>query len=151
MATTAFFGYTLRENGLAVSHPPPSAPMRRMLVTLRRVRIEAPLCGTVPPPSGPKSPLFPTTPYLGNFSEKPTLRPLKNGLVIPTPFGRTRSRCFLAQGFTIAALRSRYRTHAGLEGRLPEQIANGRASAVQFASYRWESHCRGLYQTYVAA
>jgi putative transposase len=42
-----------------------------------------------------------------------------------------------------------YRTHAGLDGRTPEppvlqQIANLR-------SYRWQQHCRGLYQTPIAA
>jgi len=43
-----------------------------------------------------------------------------------------------------------YRTHAGLEGQLPEPIAEGRASPMEFASYGWQKHCRGLDQTPVA-
>jgi putative transposase len=44
-----------------------------------------------------------------------------------------------------------YRTHAGLEGRLPEPSLYGSASAIDFGSYRWRNHCRGLYQTPIAA
>jgi len=44
-----------------------------------------------------------------------------------------------------------YRTHAGLEGRLPEPSIHESASAINFASYRWRSHCRGLFQTPIAA
>ena len=40
-------------------------------------------------------------------------------------------------------------THAGLDGRLPD--SNEPASPISFASYRWQKHCRGLYQTPVAA
>ena len=44
---------------------------------------------------------------------------------------------------------NRYRTHSGLEGQLPEP---GEESAtLHFASYRWQQHCRGLYQTPIAA
>jgi hypothetical protein len=43
-----------------------------------------------------------------------------------------------------------YRTHAGLEGQLPEPIAEGPASPIKFSSYGWQKHCRGLYQTPVA-
>lgn len=42
-----------------------------------------------------------------------------------------------------------HRTHAGLEGRLPEPRAN--ASPTALGSYRWQRHCRGLYQTPIAA
>ena len=42
-----------------------------------------------------------------------------------------------------------HRTHAGLEGRLPD--SGRRASPISFASYRWQKHCRGLYQTPIAA
>jgi putative transposase len=42
-----------------------------------------------------------------------------------------------------------YRTHAGLDGRLP--TPGGPASPISFASYRWQKHCRGLYQTPIAA
>src|SRR5262245_49209494 len=44
---------------------------------------------------------------------------------------------------------NRQRVHSGLEGRLPEP---GEArSRVNFASYRWRQHCRGLFQTPIAA
>jgi putative transposase len=44
-----------------------------------------------------------------------------------------------------------HRTHAGLEGRLPEQAVPGSVSPIGLDSYRWQSHCRGLYQTPIAA
>jgi hypothetical protein len=44
---------------------------------------------------------------------------------------------------------NQHRTHAGLEGRLPD--SRGPASPISFASYRWQKHCRGLYQTPIAA
>src|SRR5215472_4444829 len=42
-----------------------------------------------------------------------------------------------------------HRTHAGLGGRLPD--SGGPAPPINFASYRWQKHCRGLYQTPIAA
>jgi putative transposase len=44
-----------------------------------------------------------------------------------------------------------YRTHAGLAGRVPESVANGPTSAIRLDSYQWRRHCRGLYQTPMAA
>jgi len=44
-----------------------------------------------------------------------------------------------------------YRVHAGLGGQLPGRNTNGATSPISFASYRWRKHCRGLYQTPVAA
>jgi putative transposase len=44
-----------------------------------------------------------------------------------------------------------HRTHAGLGGRLPEPADTGSTSPIRFDSYTWQSHCRGLYQTAVAA
>src|ERR1700686_5467975 len=44
-----------------------------------------------------------------------------------------------------------HRTHAGLEGGLPEPGADGPTSPIDFQSYRWRRHCRGLYQTPIAA
>ena len=44
-----------------------------------------------------------------------------------------------------------HRTHAGLEGRLPEPTVDGSASPLGLDSYRWRRHCRGLYQTPIAA
>jgi putative transposase len=43
-----------------------------------------------------------------------------------------------------------HRTHAGLEGHLPEPRAIGSAP-LHHCSYRWQSHCRRLYQTPIAA
>jgi hypothetical protein len=40
-------------------------------------------------------------------------------------------------------------THAGLEGRLPD--SGGSGSPISFASHRRQKHCRGLYQTPIAA
>ena len=44
-----------------------------------------------------------------------------------------------------------YRAHAGLGGRLPEPGVDGVASPINFSSYRWRKHCRGFYQTPMAA
>jgi hypothetical protein len=44
-----------------------------------------------------------------------------------------------------------YRAHASLGGQLPEAGANGSALPISFASYQWQKHCRGLYQTPVDA
>jgi putative transposase len=44
-----------------------------------------------------------------------------------------------------------YRAHDGLEGRLPEPLGEEPASRINFASYGWRKHCRGLYQTPIAA
>jgi len=42
-----------------------------------------------------------------------------------------------------------YRTHHSLEGQTPDR---GEARPVaNLRSYRWQSHCRGLYQTPIAA
>ena len=46
---------------------------------------------------------------------------------------------------------NRYRAHAGLGGGLPELGVDGPTSPINFASYRWRKHCRGLYQTPIAA
>jgi putative transposase len=43
------------------------------------------------------------------------------------------------------------RTHAGLAGPLPEPALDRSASPIVFASYRWQRHRRGLYQTPIAA
>jgi len=43
------------------------------------------------------------------------------------------------------------RTHAGLEGRVPESTDGGSAFPLSFDSYRWKAHCRGLYYTPIAA
>jgi putative transposase len=44
-----------------------------------------------------------------------------------------------------------YRCHAGLQGRPPEPGVDERGKPVSLTSYRWRKHCRGLYQTPIAA
>ncbi len=44
-----------------------------------------------------------------------------------------------------------HRTHAGLDGRLPEPTGDGSAPPLDIDSYRWQRHCRGLYHTPIAA
>jgi hypothetical protein len=44
---------------------------------------------------------------------------------------------------------NRHRTHSGLKGQTPEP-GEGHAP-LTFDSYTWEQHCRGLYQTPIAA
>ena len=44
-----------------------------------------------------------------------------------------------------------YRSHAGLQGRPPEPIRDEPEKSVSFISYRSKKHCRGLYQTPIAA
>ena len=44
-----------------------------------------------------------------------------------------------------------HRTHAGLEGRTPEPNLTAGGTRLSVRSYRWQSHCRGLYQTPLAA
>ena len=44
-----------------------------------------------------------------------------------------------------------HRTHAGLEGHLPEPPAGEAVSPTDLGLYRWRGHCRGLYQTPIAA
>jgi hypothetical protein len=42
-----------------------------------------------------------------------------------------------------------YRTHAALKGETPKESAECRG--LNFKSYRWQQHCRGLYETPTAA
>ena len=44
-----------------------------------------------------------------------------------------------------------HRAHAGLEGRTPEPNTEAGSARASVRSYRWQSHCRGLYQTPMAA
>jgi putative transposase len=44
-----------------------------------------------------------------------------------------------------------HRAHAGLEGRAPEPDRASGGARASFRSYRWQPHCRGLYQTPMAA
>jgi hypothetical protein len=42
-----------------------------------------------------------------------------------------------------------HRVHSGLESQMPEP--GDVQTPLTFASYRWQRHCRGLYQTPIAA
>ena len=44
-----------------------------------------------------------------------------------------------------------HRTHASLQGRTPDRDTNVLRLLADLRSYRWQSHCQGLYQTPVAA
>ena len=44
-----------------------------------------------------------------------------------------------------------HRTHAGLEGRLPEPGSGQATLPLDLNSYRWRKHCRGLHETPIAA
>ena len=44
------------------------------------------------------------------------------------------------------------RAHMGLDGSIPIQISKNRTSnIIDFKKYRWEKHCRGLFQLPIAA
>jgi putative transposase len=44
-----------------------------------------------------------------------------------------------------------HRAHRAMEGRPPEQMPDAGGTHLSLHSYRWQSHCRGLYQTPLAA
>ena len=44
-----------------------------------------------------------------------------------------------------------YRVHAALDGRPPVTIPDEGAPRASLRSYRWQSHCRGLHHTPIAA
>src|SRR6516165_415387 len=44
---------------------------------------------------------------------------------------------------------NKHRVHSGLKGQLPDPEDAG--APLSFASYRWQKHCHGLYQTPIAA
>jgi putative transposase len=46
---------------------------------------------------------------------------------------------------------NRHRTHGGLEGCVPEPPAEGSAPRIGLHTYQWRRHCRGLYETPIAA
>jgi putative transposase len=46
---------------------------------------------------------------------------------------------------------NRHRTHAGLGGLTPEPRTGEDSARVSLSQYRWQLHCRGLYQTPIAA
>jgi putative transposase len=44
-----------------------------------------------------------------------------------------------------------HRTHAGVDGRTPDPSTDPARGRANVRSYRWQPHCRGLYQTPMAA
>jgi len=44
---------------------------------------------------------------------------------------------------------NRYRAHSALKGQTP--IKNPESKGAELKLYRWQTHCRGLYQTPIAA
>jgi hypothetical protein len=44
-----------------------------------------------------------------------------------------------------------HRAHAGLDGRTPGPSADPSCARASLSMYRWQPHCRGLYQTPIAA
>jgi hypothetical protein len=52
-------------------------------------------------------------------------------------------------GYFVVGLFNRQRVHSSLEARLPEP--SEAQVPLSFASYQWQQHCRGLFQTPIAA
>jgi len=44
-----------------------------------------------------------------------------------------------------------YRTHSAVKGQTPIESAQCRSRGLNFKSYRWQQHCRSLYETPMAA
>ena len=45
-----------------------------------------------------------------------------------------------------------HRTHMGLQGGIPKQIAeNKKSNVINIRNFHWKSHCRGLFQLPIAA
>ena len=52
-------------------------------------------------------------------------------------------------GYFVVGLYNRYRTHSALEGQTP--IKHPESKRAELKRYRWQTHCRGLYETPIAA
>jgi hypothetical protein len=46
---------------------------------------------------------------------------------------------------------NQHRSHSSLKGQTPDQDANQSKPLAALYSYRWQSHCQGLFHTPVAA
>lgn len=44
-----------------------------------------------------------------------------------------------------------HRTHAALDGRTPDASPPAGGVGASIGAYRWQAHCRGIYQTPMAA
>ena len=51
----------------------------------------------------------------------------------------------------VVELYNGHRTHAGLARRTPDPSFGPGCARATVSSYRWQVHCRGLYQTPIAA
>ena len=56
---------------------------------------------------------------------------------------------FRKYGYFVVGLYNEYRTHSALNGKAPVDGHHGKD--IDLKSYRWKQHCRGLYQTPMAA
>ena len=56
---------------------------------------------------------------------------------------------FRKYGYFVVGLFNRERVHSGWGGKLPDPEAV--LTPFKLDSYRWQQHCRGLYQTPIAA
>jgi len=54
-------------------------------------------------------------------------------------------------GCCVVDLYNGHLAHAALEGRPPDASPAASTAQANIHSYRWRSHCRGLYQTPIAA
>jgi transposase InsO family protein len=53
--------------------------------------------------------------------------------------------------FEFQAYYNEHRVHAALNGRPPASPSDERVPRASPNAYRWQSHCRGLYHTPIAA
>jgi hypothetical protein len=56
---------------------------------------------------------------------------------------------FRKYGYFVVDLYNRFRVHTSLENQTP--IPTAKSKGVNLKLYRWQKHCRGLYQTPTAA
>jgi hypothetical protein len=54
-------------------------------------------------------------------------------------------------GCCVVELYNGHRAHAALDGRTPDPSAGADSARVSISKYRWQPHCRRLYQTPIAA
>ena len=52
-------------------------------------------------------------------------------------------------GFTVYY--NTYRVHRGIDGLTPARAGNPAPAHAVLSNYRWQSHCRGLFQTPIPA
>jgi hypothetical protein len=57
---------------------------------------------------------------------------------------------FRKYGYFVVGLFNKHRVHSRLKGQRPDP-EDAHAAPLNFTSYRWQKHCRRLYQTPIAA